>query len=101
MASPVYDTLRKLLGFYFRDEFYTTGIEAARTAITENAQYRDKWPEIVDAITNRAFEPEEPLDLLIDSANLPLDDDTDEEAYVWLDKMVATLNRTDGVIDEY
>ena len=101
MASPVYDTLRKLLGFYFRDEFYTTGIKAARTAIAENVEYRDAWPQIVEAITNRTLEPGEPLDLLIDGANLPLDDDTEDEAYLWLDKMVANLTRTDGIIDEY
>ena len=101
MASPVYDTLRKLLGFYFRDEFYSTGVEAARTAIAENAEYRDAWPQIVEAIANRTFEPDEPLDLLSDGANLPLDDDTDDEAYVWFDKMVNNLTRTDGIIDEY
>ena len=59
------------------------------------------WPQIVEAIANRTFEPDEPLDLLIDGANLPLDDDTDDEAYVWFDKMVNNLTRTDGIIDEY
>ena len=49
----------------------------------------------------RAFSPGQPLHLVQHGANQALDENTDDEAYVWLDKMVANVERTDGVIDEY
>ena len=46
--------------------------------------------------------PGEPLYLIHNSANLPLDENTDEEAYKWLNLMlINALGSVDSMIIEY
>jgi hypothetical protein len=41
------------------------------------------------------------LTLVNDEANQVINENSDEEAYVWLDKMVANIQRSDGIVEEY
>ncbi|HLY28205.1 MAG TPA: hypothetical protein VKQ72_17800 [Aggregatilineales bacterium] len=52
-------------------------------------------------IQTRNFAPGEPLNLLHRAANYPLDANTDDEAYVWFDKLILNVEREDGLIEEY
>jgi hypothetical protein len=86
---------------YFNDEHYRVAIEGVRRIIAEHALTQHNWPAIKEAIRNRQYAPGEPLELIHTVANLPLDENTDEEAYYWLELMVQNIDRTDGIIEEY
>lgn len=38
---------------------------------------------------------------IVGQSNAGVDENTDEEAYRWLEKMIWNVERTDGRIDEY
>jgi hypothetical protein len=92
--------LRSFLTVYFPYEEYAAAIATARAAVARG-DYGAHWDQIAASVRNRALAPGEPLRLVHQAANQVLDDNTDDEAYVWLDKMVENVERTDGVIDEY
>jgi len=96
-----YDDVASFLLFHFRDEFYIRGVESAREAVRDTPDYRVRWPRIAAIIRSRILRPGEPLKLIHDAANLPLDDNTDVGAYVWLDGMVRNVGNADREIEVY
>ncbi|MGH8902354.1 MAG: hypothetical protein ACRDYA_11895 [Egibacteraceae bacterium] len=56
---------------------------------------------MTEIIQNRGLASGEALYLVHNAANQVLDENSEEEAYVWLDKMVENINRDDGVIEPY
>lgn len=93
----LWDFLRE----FFNYEHYRVAIENARARVAEDPSYRARWQEIRETVTTRSLPPSEPLRLVNEGANQVLDENTDDEAYAWLDKMVANVERTDGEVDEY
>ena len=86
---------------FFNYEHYSNAIQKARAAIISKNEYQEKWQKISIAIKERNFQPREPLSLVNHAANQVLDENSDNEAYVWLDKLVYNLEMQDVKVDEY
>ncbi len=96
------EVLKSVLGGFFRDNFYKDAVIKLRKAIREKEYYRDHWEGVVRLIINKELDEGEPLYLMDNSANLPLDENTDEEAYKWLNLMlINSLGSEDALIIEY
>ena len=87
MKEEILLKLKSILGEFFRDNFYKEAIINLRKSLEERNDY-DTWEKIIWLIINKELEAGVPLALLHNTANLPLDDDTDEEAYKWLNLML-------------
>jgi len=101
VENESYQLIWGFLRMCFNYEYYADGISRAKQAIGHNAQAQENWKKISSTIQNRQLEPGKPLTLVNHGANQVLDENSDEEAYVWLDKMIANIERTDGQIDVY
>ena len=86
MANAI-EFIKSILGQYFRDNFYEDGIANLREAILKGTISEEKWKEVVRLVLYRKLPKGIPLKLLHNTANLPLDENTDEEAYLWLTLM--------------
>ena len=95
------EVLWTFLREFFNYEDYATGVERARAKTASDPAYRANWERIKTAIEARELDPGEPLRFVHESANQVLDENSDEEAYIWLAKMVDNIDRTDGRIDPY
>ncbi|WNZ26905.1 hypothetical protein HJG54_34220 [Leptolyngbya sp. NK1-12] len=96
-----YKLIQKFVSIFFNNEFYVDAIKNARNSIANHAKSQADWLKISSIIQNRQLEPGQPLNLVNNDANQVIDENSDEEAYVWLDKMVYNVERTDGKIEEY
>ncbi|MFL0801864.1 MAG: hypothetical protein K6L80_15535 [Agarilytica sp.] len=91
-----------ILGECFRDKFYHEGIEELRILLSKKIRYFETWESVVRCIAGRELEAGAALDLVHNSANLPLDENTEEEAYRWLTLMVYNAAKEPGTkIYEY
>lgn len=97
----VFELTWNFLREFFNYERYTNAIQKARNAIENKDNYQENWQKISTAIKERKFQPEEPLNLVNQAANQVLDENSDNEAYFWLDKLVYNLEILDDQIDEY
>ena len=97
----VFELTWNFLREFFNYERYTNAIQKARNAIENKDNYQENWQKISTAIKERKFQPEEPLNLVNQAANQVLDENSDNEAYFWLDKLVYDLEILDDQIDEY
>ena len=93
-----YQQISNFLVGYFADEWYAIAIRDIRKNIRINPE---DWPIIVETIRNRDLLPSQPLSLVKGTANQLLYENSDEEAYYWLDLMIRNVERTDGQIEEY
>jgi hypothetical protein len=96
-----YELVRRFVSVFFNNEFYVDGIENARNSIAANARSQANWLKISSIIQNRQLKSGQSLTLVNDEANQAINENSDEEAYVWLDKMVANIQRSDGIVEEY
>ncbi|WNZ26902.1 hypothetical protein HJG54_34235 [Leptolyngbya sp. NK1-12] len=96
-----YELIWNFLREFFDHEHYVIAVERARKAISTETMYQQNWFKVMTTIQSRSLLPDQPLKLVHEAANKILDDNTDDEAYVWLDKMVYNVERTDGKIEEY
>lgn len=102
MEFSAFEVLKSVLGAFFKETFYKDAVLKLRNAIRENAYYKDHWKEIIFLIINKKLKVGEPLYLINNVANLPLDENTDEEAYKWLTLMlINSLGTEDSMIVEY
>lgn len=102
MESKDKEVLKSVLSGFFRDNFYKDGVIKLRQAIKEREYYRDNWESVVRLIVNKNLDEGEPLYLMDNSANLPLDENSDTEAYKWLNLMlINSLGVEDTMIIEY
>lgn len=73
-----------------------------RKSLSENKNYIDSWEAIVRLVINKEMAEGIPLQLIANAANLPLDEDTDEEAYKWLNLMLINAAGSEGsMVIEY
>lgn len=102
MESKEKEVLESVLGAFFKDNFYSDGVVKLRKAIREEEYYRDNWRGVVLLILNNELEEGRPLYLIDNIANLPLDENSDAEAYKWLNLMlINSLGSEDSLIIEY
>ncbi len=93
--SKTIDYLRSML-HCFLDEFYSEGVKNARKDLGQYPEFRDNWPTIVRMILNRELEEGQALDLIHNTANLPMFENSDEEAYRWLTLMIINVAGDEG-----
>jgi len=94
--------LRSILAEHFRDYFYSEGVKSLRKSIRSDENSIVYWESVIRLIINKKFNPGEALSLIHNDANLPLDENTDEEAYKWLQLMlINSLGCEDAMIIEY
>ena len=101
MSSKEYKVIYNFLGEFFRDEFYNAAIRSAKNRIDVNPQYQLAWEQVKDIIYKENLSNGEPLSLVHNGANQLLDENSDEESYIWLKKIISNIDRNDGNIDEY
>lgn len=97
----MYNDLFGLLITYICDESYIDGVKSLRNDIAASSELRQHWYRLAEAIKNRTFLPGQSLNLVHHGANKMLEENTDDEAYRWLDVFVENIDRTDGCIDPY
>lgn len=96
------DVLKGALGRCFKDSFYNDGVLKLRRSVKEIDYYKTRWKDVILLILNKGLKNGEPLALIQNDANLPLDENTDEEAYKWLTLMlINSLGSDDDMIIEY
>ena len=98
--SKSIDYLKSML-HCFLDEFYSEGVRNVRNDLNQYPAYRDNWPVIVRMVLNKELEEGQALDLIHNTANLPLYENSDEEAYRWLNLMLinAAGRESDPILD--
>ncbi|PSB19174.1 hypothetical protein C7B65_12935 [Phormidesmis priestleyi ULC007] len=96
-----YELIRLLLSRFFNYENYEEGIKNARNAIFKNPTTSEDWKRIVTEIRTHNLEAGQPLSLVHDGANQVLNENSDAEAYVWLEKMIKNVEREDEVVEKY
>jgi hypothetical protein len=96
-----YELIWDFLHATFNYEYYTAAIENTRQILATNLLFQEEWSRIVEDIRLRNLQPGQPLYLVNHGANQVLDENTDEEAYRWLDLMIRNVERTDGQIEQY
>lgn len=79
----------------FIDEFYSEGVKNVRKDLNQNQSYKDNWSEIVRIVLNKELKDGQALDLIHNTANLPLYENSDEEAYRWLSLMLINVSGSD------
>lgn len=89
------EILRSILGGYFKHHLYFDAVVKFQIKLKESDYYSDSWGNVRTLIHNRKLEEFEPLELMNVDANLPLDDNTDTEAYQWLDLMIKNIEEED------
>ncbi|MBD2057290.1 hypothetical protein H6F88_14895 [Oculatella sp. FACHB-28] len=80
---------------------YIEGIQSIKKSIKNNPIIAERWADFVSIIQNRELEPDQPLTLVNDMANQVIYENPDEEAYVWLDRMIQNVEREDNGLDPY
>ncbi|WNO10072.1 hypothetical protein [Teredinibacter sp. KSP-S5-2] len=94
--TEIENNLNSILAECFREKFYSEGVEELRTLLSNKVRYFECWESIVRCVSGRQLEVGRALALVHNSANLPLDENTEEEAYRWLVLMVLNASREPG-----
>ena len=96
------DILKSALGQFFRENFYIDGVALLRKAIREDNYYKENWNGVIQLIVKRELMDGEPLSLMDNDANLPLEENSDQEAYKWLTLMLVNVSsEPDSPIIDY
>lgn len=95
------EILKSILASNFQYNFYDEAIINIRKEIIELPYYRDNWNDVMRFILFRKFSDGDSLKLINDSANLVLFDNTEEEAYRWLDLFLVNVVNSDNDIIPY
>lgn len=96
--SPNYDVISRFLRTHFCYENYEDAISYLRYERENYPMANTKWEKLAISVRGRLFAPGQPLELIHNFANQPLKENTDEEAYKWLDLMIQNVEREDGEI---
>ncbi|MEY8780029.1 hypothetical protein AB9K32_06350 [Allomuricauda sp. XS_ASV26] len=89
------EILKSLLASNFQYSFYKDAILNIRNERKEIAYYKDNWSTIVRIVLNKELKDGQALDLIHNTANLPLYENSDEEAYKWLNLMLINASGSD------
>ena len=92
------EILKSVLASNFHYSFYEDAILNIRSEINDIPHYRENWHDVIKFVLCRQFTEGEPLKIVQDDANLVLYDNTDEEAYRWLDLFLINVINSKEVI---
>ena len=96
------EILNAILQEYFRGYKYKDAIHKIKEKLDRDSKFAENWIDISDVIRKNEFEKEEAFNLVAFAANLPLDEDTDEEACKWLNLLVDNVEKmNESEIVEY
>ena len=90
------EALKSILGGFFKYNFYKKGIIDLREALENTPYYKNSWDEVTIIILTKNLFEGEALSFMNNSANIPLFENTDEEAYNWLNLMLVNASRPIG-----
>ena len=82
------NVLKSVLSEFFRDNEYCNAVLNLRQSLNQENVYSENWESIIRMVLNKDLAEGIPLKLIQDSANIPLDENTDNEAYKWLHLML-------------
>lgn len=99
--SEAYSVAQSFLRGYFALDDYQWAVNELLANLNKSTLTRQSWEIVKANIENRVFRESEPLHLVWDGANQVLDENTDAEAYKWLDLFIENVEREDGSITEY
>ncbi|SEH29660.1 hypothetical protein [Chryseobacterium culicis] len=85
------EILKSLLGANFQYNFYIDAIVSVRKELRDNEYYKSKFVDIIKLIIYRQLQNGEAVKLINETANLMLFDNTEEEAYRWLDLFLINV----------
>lgn len=100
MKSVEEEFLESFLGI-FNSEHYTTAIKNIRQSINSNPRRMEEWAKVSKLISLRGLPSGKPLALVHHISNQVLDDNTDEEAWRWLELMVVNVEQLNDKITSY
>lgn len=95
------EILKSILGSNFQYEFYTNAIKNAKKEINTNPYYKENWNDVIRYIIYRKFSVGTPLRIINEIANLVLYENSDAEAYRWLDLLLINIAKEDDIIISY
>lgn len=87
------ELLAGILARYFRAYPYVQAVAKTKEALWGDSNLQKAWGRIESLIRQRGFASGEALYFVAIHANLPLDEDSDEEAYRWLNLLLCNLDR--------
>ncbi|MGV3609708.1 MAG: hypothetical protein ACO1N0_02090 [Fluviicola sp.] len=85
------EVLKSLLGSNFRYYVYDEAIIRVREDIKKSDFYKSKLNDLIKLILYRKLSKGEALSLIHNDANLVIFENTDEEAYRWLDLFLVNI----------
>lgn len=91
------DVLKSALGAFFKYNFYNNAVVLLRKAIREQEYYSAKWEEVILLILNRNIEEGGAQNLIEEYTNLPLYENSEEEAYRWLTLMLINSMGSENI----
>jgi hypothetical protein len=89
------EILKSILASNFQYSFYKDAILNIRNERKEIRYYKDNWSAIVRIVLNKELKQGQALDLIHNTANLALYENSDEEAYKWLNLMLINVSGSD------
>lgn len=95
------EILKSVLASNFQYEFYENAIKNAKEEIVTSTYYKENWNDVIKLIIYRKLEEGQPLKLINETANLVLYENSDEEAYRWLDLFLINIAKIDDIIINY
>lgn len=91
------EQLKGLLAEYFKYYKYRDAIAEIKALKASGKLSEETWNKIENLINNRDLPKGQALSLIDFDANLPLDEDTEEEAYKWLDLFINNIDHNEIV----
>jgi hypothetical protein len=95
------EILKSVLASNFQYEFYANAVKNAKEEISANVYFKENWNDVIRFILYRRLGKGEPLKLINETANLVLYENSDCEAYRWLDLFLINIAKEDGIIINY
>jgi hypothetical protein len=92
------EILKSILASNFQYSYYEEAIKNIRNEIIEFPHYKENLNDIIKMIIYRKLQKGEPLEFIQNSANLVLYENTDDEAYRWLDLFLINILNENEVI---
>ncbi|SFN49106.1 hypothetical protein SAMN05421594_2958 [Chryseobacterium oleae] len=85
------EQLKGLLAEFFKYYKYKDAVNKIKDLKTSGKLSDEVWDKIKNLINDRDLPKGQALNLVAFDANLPLDEDTEDEAYKWLDLFISNI----------
>jgi hypothetical protein len=93
------EILKSVLASNFQYEYYNNAISKSKEEIDAHPYYKENWDNVIKFIVYRKFSIGEPLKLILETANLMLYENSDTEAYRWLDLFLINIAKEGEIVN--